>query len=101
MGVHCAPCLEGKKGIPTMYYILGNAWVLVGFLDLPLDLVLFLHDAGEAGYLPANAIAFAAPAKAICRRGDHKRGIRRTADHTPAGCQCEIGISYLNSTSHN
>jgi len=34
--------------------------------------------------LPANAIASAAPAKEICRRGDHRRGIRRTADQTPA-----------------
>jgi hypothetical protein len=39
---------------------------LVVFLDLPLDHVLFLHDADEAGYLPANAIASAAPAKEIC-----------------------------------
>jgi hypothetical protein len=66
---------------------------LVDFLGLPLDLVLFLHDAGEADYLPANAIASAAPAKEICRWGDHKRGIRRTADHTPAGCEYEIGVS--------
>jgi len=40
----------------------------VGFLDFPLDGVLLLHDAGEADYLPANAIASAAPAKEICRR---------------------------------
>jgi hypothetical protein len=51
---------------------LGNALVLVAFLDVALDLVLFLHDAGEADYLPANAIASAAPAKEICGRGDHK-----------------------------
>jgi hypothetical protein len=66
---------------------------LVGFLDLPLDLVLFFYDADEADYLPANAIAAATPAKEICRRGDHRRGIRRTADQTPAGCEYEIGIS--------
>jgi hypothetical protein len=40
----------------------------VVFLDPPLDLVLFLHDASEANYLPANAIASAALAKEICRR---------------------------------
>jgi hypothetical protein len=37
---------------------LGNALVLVVFLDPALDVVLFLHDAGEADYLPGNAIAF-------------------------------------------
>jgi hypothetical protein len=51
---------------------LGNALVLVVFLDPALDVVLFLHDAGEADYLPGNAIAFAGPEKEICRRGDHK-----------------------------
>jgi hypothetical protein len=75
---------------------LGNAWILVDFLDLSLDLVLFLHDAGEADLLPANAISSAAPAKEICRWGDHERGIRRTADQTPAGCQSEIGIGDDN-----
>ena len=70
--------------------LLGNALVLVVFLDPSLDVVLFLHDAGEAGYLSANAIASAAPAKEICRWGNHERGIRRTADQTPAGCQFEI-----------
>jgi uncharacterized membrane protein len=54
--------LEGKKEVPTML-LLGNALVLVVFLDPPLGLVLFLHDADEAEYLPANAIASAAPAK--------------------------------------
>jgi hypothetical protein len=72
---------------------LGNALVLVVFLDPPLGLVLFLHDAREADYLPANAIASAAPAKEISRRGNHDRGIRRTADQTPAGCQYEIEVS--------
>jgi hypothetical protein len=33
---------------------------------------LFLHDANEACNLPSNAIADAAAATAICRRGDHK-----------------------------
>jgi hypothetical protein len=42
--------------------------VLVVFLDLSLDLVLFLYDADEADYLPANAISYAALAKEICRR---------------------------------
>ena len=32
------------------------------------------------------------PAKEICRRGDHERGIRRTADQTAAGCEYEIGM---------
>jgi hypothetical protein len=66
---------------------LGNAWILVDFLDRSLGIVLFLHDAGEADLLPANAISSAALAKEICRWGDHERGIRRTADKTPAGCQ--------------
>ena len=48
--------------------LLGNARVLVGFLVPTLDLVLFIHDADETDYLPANAIASAAPAKEICRR---------------------------------
>ena len=65
----------------------------MGLLVPALDFVLFLHDAGEANYLQADAIAAAAPAKEICRRGDHRRGIRRTAYQTPAGCQCEIGIA--------
>ena len=47
--------------------LLGNARVLVGFLVLALDLVFFIHDADEAGYLQANAIASAAPSKEICR----------------------------------
>ena len=34
---HGALCLDDKKEIPTMYSF-GNAWVLVVFLDLPLDL---------------------------------------------------------------
>jgi hypothetical protein len=50
----------------------GNALVLVVFLDTALDVVLFLHDADEADYLSGNAIAFAGPEKEICRRGDHK-----------------------------
>jgi len=48
--------------------LLGNARVLVGFLDLPLDHVLFLHDANEASHLPANAITSSAASKEICRR---------------------------------
>jgi hypothetical protein len=50
----------------TAYVLLGNAWILVVFLGLSLDRVLFLHDADEASYLPANAIASAASAKEIC-----------------------------------
>jgi hypothetical protein len=81
---------------------LGNALVLVVFLDRHLDGVLFLHDAGEANYVPANAIAPAAPAKEICRRGDHKRGIRRTADQASAGCQYEVkGLGPASPTSEN
>ena len=64
-------------------------------MDPALDVVLFLHDAGETDYLPGNAIAPAGAQKEICRRGDHKRGIRRTADQTPAGCQYEIGIHFV------
>jgi hypothetical protein len=59
-----------KKG-GSDYVLLGNAWVLVVFLDIPLDAVLFLHDANEAVNLPPNAIAFATLAKEICRRGDN------------------------------
>ena len=69
------------------------------FLDRSLDLVLFLHDAGEADLLPANAISSAALAKEICRWGDHERGIRRTADQTPAGCQYEIGKATIITSS--
>ena len=65
----------------------GMHWYWWCFLDPSLGLVLFLHDTGETDCLPANAIASAAPAKEICSRGDHKRGIRRTADQTCAGCQ--------------
>ena len=80
-----------------MYYFWGMHWILVVFLDRPLGLVLFLHDAGEADCLPANAISSATPAKEICRWGDHERGIRRTADQTPAGRQYEIGIGDDNN----
>jgi len=88
---------------------------LVVFLDRSLDIVLFLHDAGEADLLPANAISSAAPAKEICRWGDHERGIRRTADQAPAGCQIGIGddnnlqpwksnhpvtVSYMEGVAH-
>jgi hypothetical protein len=76
---------------------LGNAWILVDFLDINLGIVVFLHDAGEADLLPANAISSTAPAKEICRWGDHERGIRRTADKTPAGYQYEIGIGDDNN----
>ena len=67
--------------------------MLVGFLVSRLDLILFIHDADEEGYLPANAIASTAPTKEICLRGDHKRGIRRATNQTPAGCQYEIEIN--------
>ena len=67
------------------------------FLDRSLDIVLCLPNAGEADLLPANAISSAAPAKEICRWGDHERGIRRTADQTSAGCQYEIGIGNDNN----
>ena len=76
---------------------MGNAWILVDFLDLSLDIVLFIHDAGEADLLPANANSSADSAKEIRRWGDHERGIRRTADQTPEGCQCEIGIGNDNN----
>jgi hypothetical protein len=85
--------LEGQKGDFNYVLLLGNARVLVDFLDLPLDLILFLYDASEADYLPANAIAAATPTKEICRRGDHSRGIRRAAGQIAAGCEYEIGIS--------
>jgi len=62
------------------YYYWRNALVLVDLLGPPLGFVLILHDAGAKNYLPSDAIAAAAPAKEICRRGDHKRGIRRATD---------------------
>ena len=52
--------------------LLGNAFLLVVLLDISLDRFLFLHDANQAYNLPSNAIADAAAATAICRRGDHK-----------------------------
>jgi hypothetical protein len=55
--------------------LLGNALGLVVLLDVPLDAVLFFYGAYEAIYLPANAIASTAPAKEICRGGDHRRGL--------------------------
>ena len=67
------------------------------FLDRSLDIVLCFPNAGEADLLPTNAISSANPAKEICRWGDHERGIRRTADQTPAGCQYEIGIGDDNN----
>src|ERR1017187_3379124 len=84
----------------TCVLLLGNACVLVVCLDIHLDIVLFLSHAGEEDYLPANAIASATAAKEICRRGDHKRGIRRTANQTPAGCQCKVG-HRLDPTRRN
>jgi hypothetical protein len=52
--------------------LLGNAFLLVVFLDTSLGRFLFLHDANEACNLPSNAIADATAAKEICRRGDHE-----------------------------
>jgi hypothetical protein len=65
---------------------------VVGFLDPPLVLVPFLHDASEADFRPAKAIGSAAPAKEICRRRNHKRGIRGTVGQAPAGWEFEIEI---------
>jgi len=45
-----------------------NAFVLVVFVVLHLDLVLFLHGPREEDCLPTNAIASAAFAKEICGR---------------------------------
>jgi hypothetical protein len=90
--VHRRPCLESKKGNFDYVLLLRNALVLVVILGVPLDDVFFLPDADEAINLPANVVAFAAPAKEKCLRGDHKRGIRRTADQTAAGCEYGIGI---------
>ena len=52
--------------------LLGNAFLLVVFLDISLDRFLFLHDAYEACNLPSAAIADATAATEICRRGDYK-----------------------------
>jgi len=70
-----------------------NAFVLVVFVVLHLDLVLFLHGPREEDCLPTNAIASAAFAKEICGRGDHKRRIRRTTDQASAGLQYEMRSS--------
>ena len=82
--------LNLEKGDFNYVLFLGNAWAVVDFLGVPLDFVLFFHDARKAGNLPPNAVSFAAPAKKICRRGNHRRGIRRTADQTAARRQYEI-----------
>ena len=93
---------DGKHKVKRRfdYVLLGNALVLVVFLDSSLGLVLFLHDTGETDRLPANAIASAAPAKEICSRGDHKRGIRRTADQTCAGCQSIDSVKNTSARRH-
>jgi hypothetical protein len=67
--------VEPKQGDFDYVLLLGNALGLVVLLDVPLDAVLFLYGAYEAIYLPANAIASTAPAKEICRGGDHRRGL--------------------------
>ena len=64
---------------------LGNALVLVGILDPPLDGLLFVHDAHEPIHLPGTTVTLAASQKEICRRRDHERGVRRTAWQTLAG----------------
>ncbi len=55
-----------------MNLLLGNAFLLVVFLDISLGRFLFLHDANEACNLPSDAIADATAATEICRRGDHE-----------------------------
>jgi hypothetical protein len=56
----------------SMNLLLGNAFLLVVFLDISLGRFLFLHDANEACNLPSDAIADATAATEICRRGDHE-----------------------------
>ena len=75
------------------YYVLGNALVLVVFLDTALGRVPFRHDAHAPGYLSGYAIASATAAKEICCWRDHERGARRTADQTTAGCKGEVGTT--------
>ena len=72
MGCTLCAVFRRQKGDSDYVLLLGNAWILVVFLDRSLDIVLFLPDAGEADLLPANAISSANPAKEICRWGDHE-----------------------------
>jgi hypothetical protein len=69
------------------FNVLGNAVLLVVFLDISLGHLLFFHDANEACNLPSNAIADAAAATAIRRRGADERRVRRTADQIAARYQ--------------
>jgi hypothetical protein len=73
-----------SKGDFNYVLFLGNAWAVVDFLGVSLDSVLLFHDARKADHLPPNADSFAALAKKICGRRNHGRGIRRTANQTPA-----------------
>lgn len=79
--------------LPARLEFWWNALDLVDLLDILLDALLVIHDADAPIHLPGNAITLAAPEKEICRRRDHKRGVRGTAGQAPAGCECEIGIS--------
>ena len=88
-----------SKGDFNYVLFLGNAWAVVDFLGVSLDLVLLFHDAHKADHLPPNAISLAAPAKEICRRRNHRRGIRRTADQAPARRKYEIGRVFRVRTA--
>jgi len=68
----------------------------VDFLGIFLDALPVIHDADAPIHLPGNAISPAAPQKEICRRRDHKRGVRGTAGQAPARCECEIAMFPLD-----
>jgi hypothetical protein len=80
-------------GVRDVLLFWWNALDLVDFLDILLDALLVIHDADAPIHLPRDAIALATPEKEICRRRDHKRGVRGTAGQAPAGCECEVVLS--------
>ena len=62
-----------------MYYFWGMHWFWWFFWILLWVMFFSFMMPMTPDYLPGIAIASAVAAKEICRRGDHKRGIRRAA----------------------
>ena len=57
-------------GVYVPLLLVRDACILVDFLGHPVDIVLLIHDAGEAkqlGWLPGLPNAAATPAKEVCR----------------------------------
>lgn len=82
-----------RWGMSDVLLLLGNALVLLGILDPPLDDLLFVHNAPAANYLPGNAITVPTPEKEMCRRREHKRGVRRMTAYAHAECKYEVEMS--------